>query len=85
MSGSESTGEGDSGTVRMTVANIREPEGEDYVEVVFLESARFYRLNRSNPDFGTIRERLEGARGAGQTIPVVLEKPFGEVILDVDF
>ena len=35
----------------MTVAKIREPEHADYVQVVFLESARFYRLMRDNPEF----------------------------------
>ena len=35
----------------MTVAHIREPEGADHVQVVFLESARFYTLRRDKPSF----------------------------------
>ncbi len=32
----------------MTVAHIREHKGADYVEVMFLESARFYKLTTKN-------------------------------------
>ena len=42
----------------MTVAHIREPEGRDYCEVVFLESARFYRLGKANPAFSEIIGRF---------------------------
>jgi hypothetical protein len=35
----------------MTVAHLREPAGADYVEVVFLESARFYMLRKGHPAF----------------------------------
>ncbi|MFQ5526720.1 MAG: hypothetical protein ACE5GX_10715 [Thermoanaerobaculia bacterium] len=44
--------DGSGGYVReMTVAHVREPEGEGYVEVMFLESARIYRLERESPAF----------------------------------
>ena len=35
----------------MTMADLREFEEADYVQVVFLESARFYTLRRDNPVF----------------------------------
>jgi len=34
---------------KMTVAEVREPPGLDHVEVLFLESARFYTLPKSDP------------------------------------
>ena len=43
----------------MTVANIRKGEDDDFVEVLFLESARFYRLLKKNPAYDTILRKLE--------------------------
>jgi len=45
----------------MTPAYIREPREADYVEVVFLESARFYRLLESNPMYEHIVTLLRDA------------------------
>ncbi len=71
------------GIHEMTVAHIREPAGADHVDVVFLESARFYRLNRENPNFeralGLLRETME----KGGIVEVELASPHGELINEV--
>ena len=47
----------------LTVASVRGSEEEDHVEVLFLESARIYRLERARPDFEELLDRLrEGSR-----------------------
>ena len=67
----------------MTVAHIREREGRDYCEVVFLESARFYRLPKANPAFGEIIGTLRKAMGMGRPVKVVLAAVNGDMIEDV--
>ena len=64
----------------MTVAHIREPEGRDYCEVVFLESARFYRLSKANAEFGEIVETLRQAMAMGRPVKVVLATVNGDMI-----
>ena len=54
----------------MTVANIREPKGADSVEVVFLESARFYKLSKENPAFDGALKRLREAVVKGHVLKV---------------
>jgi hypothetical protein len=47
----------------LTVAAVRGSEKEDHVEVLFLESARVYRLERGRPDFDELLGQLrEGQR-----------------------
>ncbi len=64
----------------MTVAHIREPEGRDYCEVVFLESARFYRLPKANPGFEEVIETLRQAMAMGRPVKVVLATVNGDMI-----
>jgi hypothetical protein len=45
----------------MTPAHIREPKEADYVEVVFLESARFYRLFKKSPIYHQVMKLLRDA------------------------
>jgi hypothetical protein len=54
----------------MTVAQIREQKGVDYVEVIFLESARFYRLLKENPAFDEILASLRDAESKGRPVQV---------------
>lgn len=68
----------------MTVALIREPEGEEAVEVAFSESARFYRLLRVNPNFETIRATLREAKQKKRPVRVMMESPQSNVIVDVE-
>ena len=67
----------------MTIAHIREQTQGDAVEVMFLESARFYRLLRSKPNFSAILERLRDARQKGEPVEVVVASPGGDIIADV--
>lgn len=64
----------------MTVAHIREPEGRDYVEVIFLESARFYRLSREEPTFDETIAVLRDAAAKGCAVKVGLASISGDVI-----
>jgi hypothetical protein len=66
----------------MTVAHIREPEGRDYCEVVFLESARLYRLPKANLAFREIIGALRKAEGMGRPVRVVLTTVKGDIIED---
>lgn len=62
-------------TAVMTVANIREPVEGDHVVVVFLESARFYRLEKDNPEFestlASLRNALESSRPLVVHLPAI--------------
>lgn len=68
----------------MTVAHIREPKGAEDVEVVFLESARFYKLPRAHPSFDRILRQLRFALARGHLAQVRLTSPHGDVIEDVE-
>ncbi|MHC4756224.1 MAG: hypothetical protein ACYTBP_13900 [Planctomycetota bacterium] len=67
----------------MTVAHIRERTGRDHVEVVFLESTRFYRLNRENPNFQQTLRLLREAMAKGDVVDVGLTSPHSEIIQEV--
>jgi len=54
----------------MTVAHIRERKGVDYVEVAFLESARFYRLLRENPAYDEALRLLRDFMAKGLVLRV---------------
>jgi hypothetical protein len=68
----------------LTVAHIREPEGADHVEVLFLQSARIYELRRSHPSFDPLLERLHAARAEQRVVTVRLASPDGDVVEDVE-
>lgn len=63
----------------LTVAHVRGSEDDDYVEVLFLESARIYLLERKRPDFAELLSRLREA----QTVRIAVAPPDGDVIEDV--
>lgn len=62
----------------MTVAHIREPKGADFVEVAFLESARFYKLLGKNPSYAEALKLLREALANKRVLKV------GVVSLDSD-
>ena len=66
----------------MTVARVFEPT-EDGAEVIFLESAMFYKLPRANPDFGSIVSVLREALETGTKVEVIRESITGNIITDV--
>lgn len=67
----------------MTVANIRDEPDSDHVKVVFLESARFYRLNRNHPGFDETIRRLREALAQQRAVRVGLESLDTEVICEI--
>jgi hypothetical protein len=54
----------------MTPAHVREPPDADYVEVAFLESARFYRLFKKNPMYQQIVKALRDAVSKKRAVQV---------------
>ena len=68
---------------QMTVAQIREQNGEDHVQIVFLESARFYKLFRTNPQYDALLERLRSNLANGRSVQVRLTSPNNDIIEDV--
>lgn len=67
----------------MTVANIRRKEGADFVEVVFLESARFYRLLKENRAYRDILAKLEKALSDGKPLKVGFTSIDSDIIEEV--
>ena len=67
----------------MTVALIRERGRRDPVDVAFLESARFYKLLRTHPEFERILKLLQESRVRHRPVKVRVTPPNGAVIDDV--
>jgi hypothetical protein len=83
------TGNPSSASVReqwMTVAKVRVAAGGDGADtkVLFYESARIYRLLRTNPRYDEILRHLRLAEGGQRAIKVRLDRPEGEVIEDAE-
>lgn len=66
----------------LTVAHVRERSGADFVEVMFVESARTFRLFRSHPDFDRLLSTLTAAEAAGHRVRITLTIPHGGDIED---
>lgn len=66
----------------MTVAQIREQTHGDAVEVMFLESARFYRLLRNNPNFDDVLKRLRNGMRKGGVLEIRVASPHSDIIED---
>jgi hypothetical protein len=62
-----------------TVAGVRGSEDVGHVEVLFLESARIYRLEKTRPDF----DRLVGRLREGERVRIAVAPPDGSAIEDV--
>lgn len=58
---------------QMTVAAVRFLDEEDYDEVVFLESARFYRLMKQSPGYGAMLGKLRSALSDAVPVTVCFE------------
>ena len=63
---------------RMTVTHVR--VRNDRAEVMFVESARIYRLARSNPVYKETLDTLRAAAASARSVRVRFDKPNGEVI-----
>ena len=70
-------------TREMTLATIREPPAADYVEVLFLESARIYHLARSHPKFHDILNVLRATSAGTTRVEVHLASANSDVITNV--
>lgn len=67
----------------MTAVQIREPEGADHAEVIFLESAQFYRLSKENPAFDSMIAALRNAIARGLAVEVRLASITSDIIEDI--
>jgi len=67
----------------MTIARVFD-RGEDGAEVIFLESAMFYRLPRENPDFDSILAVLKNAQANGRSVRVNLAPDSDNIIESVE-
>jgi hypothetical protein len=67
----------------MTVANIRREEESDFVVVLFLESARFYRLLKKNRDYRIILQKIENALSDTEPLTVGFESIESDIIEEV--
>lgn len=67
----------------MTVAHIREGSSPDYVEIIFLDSARFYTLKKDNPDFVRIMNLLSEAKSKKKVVKVYLSSLESDIIENV--
>jgi len=67
----------------MTVGNIREQTGADAAQVVFLQSARFYRLLRTNPGYDRILRGLHSAMTKQAALRVRIAAQDSDIIEDI--
>lgn len=68
----------------MSAVHVRQEAGTENMEVVFLESARFYKLQRKNPKFEAILREVREAIAQKRRVRVVLDSPNGNVIETVE-
>ncbi len=68
----------------MAVARVSEPTGADHAEVTFLESARFYRLPKSNHQYSTYVRLLKDAQVAHRRVGIRLGSIDSDVIDSVE-
>lgn len=66
----------------MTVANIRDTGEPDCSEIIFLESARFYRLDGNNRKYKKLQTLFKEAMSKGIPVEVELESIDSDIILD---
>jgi hypothetical protein len=66
---------------RLTVARVHEKP--DHATVKFFESARIYRMPRTNSDYGRALRALRAAAASGGAVRVRLIEANGEVIESV--
>jgi hypothetical protein len=83
MSGSDAERHGKGVYREMRVAHIREGEGATYWEVMFLESARIYKLFKENPGHEEILRLLRAALGKKGAVKVRCSSTESDVIEEV--
>jgi hypothetical protein len=83
MSEANAESRGESPWREMTVVQIRTRDDAPYLEVVFLESARFYRLFHENPRYDEILKNLRYAVANRRILKVRFASPNHNTIEDV--
>jgi hypothetical protein len=83
MSGNDAERRGNGVYREMRVAHIREGEGAKYWEVMFLESARIYKLFKENPAYEEILGQLLAALGKKGAVKVRCSPAESDVIEEV--
>ncbi len=68
----------------LTVAKVIDAPENDYLKVLFLESARIYKLMRNNADFQMYYKILEKAEKNNSSVKVRLTEPQGDIIESVE-
>jgi hypothetical protein len=68
----------------LTVAHVRDRPDMDFVEVMFLQSARIFHLSRSHERFQQLLSRLQQAETSGRAANVTFTAPNGGDIEDVE-
>lgn len=68
----------------MTPAHIRETPGSEFAEVMFLESARIYKLPKKNSKYEEILKRLREAIAKQRVVRALLDQPHGGIIEDIE-
>ena len=68
----------------LTVANIvAPPVNRDYYEVTFFQSARFYKLMRTNKNCKTALLLLKQSKKTNKPVLIILTEKYGDVIEEV--
>jgi hypothetical protein len=68
----------------LTVANIIAPPGNNsFYEVTFYQSARFYKLMRTNKNCKRALALLKASKKNNKPVQVILTEKFGDIIEDV--
>jgi hypothetical protein len=83
MSGSDASRQGTDAYREMRVAHIRERKDVEYLEVMFLESARIYKLFKENPAYSEILGYLRAALAEKRALRVRCAATKSDVIEEV--
>jgi hypothetical protein len=83
MSGSDAGSRGTDAYREMRVAHIRERKDVEYLEVMFLESARIYKLSKENPAYSEILGLLRAALAEKRPLRVRCAATKSEMIEEV--
>lgn len=67
----------------LTVAHVRDRPDMDFVEVMFVESARIFRVSRSLARFDQLLSKLRQAEETGRVLKVTFTAPQGSEVGDV--
>lgn len=66
------------------MAHVREMPGAGFAEVMFLESARIYKLVKENPRYEEIVKRLREAVAKGRAVRVRLDQSLEGILEEVE-